>query len=176
MLYCKVRMVGSLIIDVPFRNGDYREGDRKASFFNMIEENILADDSTFWVFELLIASDNLKHSIVSMRMLINEAWYVETTNAVIHTVDDWINVLPSIKTLVFSENSCNSINSDMYISNFPKLKTITVKKNALINLNSLTIRNNTQLETIIIEDGVSAEGGFHKVKTVVLQGDDLKWF
>ena len=95
---------------------------------------------------------------------------------IIKSFEEWNSVSSRIVELVFDEGACNTINGDVYISNFPKLRTITVKKNSFKNLNLLTIRNNTQLETIVIEDGVSAEGGFHKVKTVVLQGDDLKWF
>ena len=95
---------------------------------------------------------------------------------IIKSFEEWNSVSPVIEKLIFDEGACNTINGDVYISNFPDLRSITVKKNSFKNLNLLTIRNNTQLETIVIEDGVSAEGGFHKVKTVVLQGDCLQWF
>ena len=95
---------------------------------------------------------------------------------VIKSVEEWNSVSSRIEELVFDEGACNTINGDVYISNFPNLRSIRVKKNSFKNLNLLTIQNNTQLETIVIEDGVSTGGGFQKVKTVIFQGDDLLWF
>ena len=92
---------------------------------------------------------------------------------VIKNFDEWNNIISSVTELVFDEGACNTINGDVYISNFPNLRSLTVKKNSFKNLNLLTIQNNTQLQTIVIEDGVSNGGGFQKVKTVVIQGDLL---
>ena len=43
--------------------------------------------------------------------------------------------------------------SNLTISDNPCLETIVIKKNSLKNLNSLVITNNTQLSSIVTEDG-----------------------
>ena len=85
--------------------------------------------------------------------------------------------MPSdVVELVFDEGACGTINGFMYIFNYPNLRSLTVKKSAFKNVNTLTISNNTQLERIVIEDGDSTGGAFQKVKMVIIQGEWLKGF
>ena len=88
------------------------------------------------------------------------------------TFEDWNVISKRITVLVFDEGACNLINGDVQIIDFPYLQTLTVKKNSFKNLKSLTIRNNTLLNTIVIEDGVVNQGGFQNVKTVVIKGNN----
>lgn len=93
---------------------------------------------------------------------------------VIQTFEDWISLSSDVVDLVFDEGACNSINGFVYISSYPNLRSLRVKKNAFKNLNTLTISNNTRLESIVIEDGDLTGGGLQKVRTVVIQGDGMK--
>ena len=55
------------------------------------------------------------------------------------------------------------------IENYPNLEKIVVKKNSLMNLNSLKICNNEKLKTIETEDGNCREGAFINVKNVIIE-------
>ena len=63
---------------------------------------------------------------------------------------------------------------DLKICGFENLKKLIVKKNSLMNLNSLVISNNSELESIVIEDGDGGwsrndsrnTGAFYYVKSV----------
>ena len=50
---------------------------------------------------------------------------------VIKNFDEWNNIISSVTELVFDEGACNTINGDVYISNFPNLRSLTVKKNSI---------------------------------------------
>ena len=67
-----------------------------------------------------------------------------------------------------NEGLCNSLTSNLTISNNPCLLLIDIKKNSLKNLNSLVISNITQLSSIITGDGEYGEnnGVFYYVKSV----------
>ena len=52
-----------------------------------------------------------------------------------------------------NEGLCNSLTSNLTISNYPCLESIVVKKNSFKNLNSLVISNNSQLSSIVTENG-----------------------
>ena len=56
------------------------------------------------------------------------------------------------KSITVNEGRCNSMTSDLTISNYRCLQSITVKKNSLNNLNSLTISNIPHLNSIVTED------------------------
>ena len=48
-------------------------------------------------------------------------------------------------------NCFNDLKSDLEIGNLPELKKIILKQNSLQNLNSLQIRKNKKLKTIVLE-------------------------
>ena len=56
-------------------------------------------------------------------------------------------------SITVNSGLCNSMRGNLSISNYPCLETIVIKKNSLKNLNSLVISNNTQLSSIVIDDG-----------------------
>ena len=57
------------------------------------------------------------------------------------------------KSITVNEGRCNSMTSDLFISNNPCLQSIVLKRNTLKYLNSFVISNNPQLSTLTIEDG-----------------------
>ena len=57
------------------------------------------------------------------------------------------------KSITVNSGLCNAMTSNLTISNYPCLESIVIKKNSLKNLNSLVISNNTQLSSIVTEDG-----------------------
>ena len=72
------------------------------------------------------------------------------------------------KSITVNEGRCNSMTSDLIISNYRCLESITVKKNSLKNLKSLTISNNPHLNSIIPENGERYAGSLYSVNSVVL--------
>ena len=56
-------------------------------------------------------------------------------------------------SITINEGLCNSMRSDLIISNYPCLQSIVLKRNTLKYLNSFVISNNPQLTTLTIEDG-----------------------
>ena len=64
------------------------------------------------------------------------------------------------------------------IENYPNLEKIVVKKNSLMNLNSLKICNNERLKTIEIEDGdfMRGNGAFKNVKNVIIESISIVLF
>ena len=78
--------------------------------------------------------------------------------------------LPYLQTLEIGENCLNEVKDDLVIEDYPNLEHIFVKKNSLMNLNSLKICNNDKLKTIEIEDGERwKEGAFRNVKNVIIE-------
>ena len=75
------------------------------------------------------------------------------------------------------ENCFNKLTDDLVIENYPSLKRIVVKKESLMNLNSLKICNCEKLKTIEIEDGENTvkhgdyyfAGVFSNVKNVNIE-------
>ena len=59
----------------------------------------------------------------------------------------------SVNELVIEEGCGNELKEDLKICGFENLKKLIVKKNSLMNLNSLNISNNSELESIETEDG-----------------------
>ena len=79
----------------------------------------------------------------------------------------------SVSELVIEEGCGNDLKIDLKICGFENLKKLIVKKNSLQNLNSLVISNNSELESIVIEDGPDWDdenetwyAPFEKVKSV----------
>ena len=66
--------------------------------------------------------------------------------------------------MIIEEGFGNDYFGNLVIENYPNLEKIVVKKNSLMNLNSLKICNNEKLKTIEIEDG-----DFHDVKNVIIE-------
>ena len=59
----------------------------------------------------------------------------------------------NVGELVIEEECGDELKIDLKICGFENLKKLIVKKNSLQNLNSLVISNNTQLSSIVTEDG-----------------------
>ena len=79
-----------------------------------------------------------------------------------------------INEIVIEEGCGNELETNVMICGYKNLKKIVIKKNCMKNLNSLTISNNSILESIEIEDGNSEKnnndsksiGACYKVKNV----------
>ena len=90
-------------------------------------------------------------------------------------------VLDTLTTLTIGEECFNNITSDLEICNYPYLKKIVIKKNALQNLASFKIANNTSLISIEIEDGekwyigdmLRVNGAFINVDTLIIEGTSV---
>ena len=89
------------------------------------------------------------------------------------------------RNITLKAGYCNLISSDMVISSHGFLRTIVIKgsptsaANTLGNLNSLTIKNNPLLKSVVVEDGFGSHyssgstnyyGGCANVKSVSLTG------
>ena len=80
----------------------------------------------------------------------------------------------NVGELVIEEGCGNELKIDLKICGFENLKKLIVKKNSLKNLNSLVISNNSELESIVTEDGDGGwsgndsrnTGAFYYVKSV----------
>ena len=75
---------------------------------------------------------------------------------VISTDDDCdkLNNVIALRSITVNEGMCNTMTSDLVIADSPCLEEIIVKKNALNNLNSLTIDSNNILVKIETENGI----------------------
>ena len=69
-----------------------------------------------------------------------------------------------IEEMIIEEGSGNDYYGNLIIEIYPNLQSIVVKKNSLINLNSLKICNCEQLKTIEIENEV-----LYNVKNVIIE-------
>ena len=69
-----------------------------------------------------------------------------------------------IKEMIIEEEYGNDYFGNYVIENYPNLEKIVVKKNSLMNLNSLKICNNEKLKTIEIEYDT-----FCNVKNVIIE-------
>ena len=76
-----------------------------------------------------------------------------------------------IQEMIIEEGFGNDYFGNLVIQNYPNLQSIIVKKNSLMNLNSLKICNCEKLKTIEIEDGNEWEddGAFSNVKNVIIE-------
>ena len=79
----------------------------------------------------------------------------------------------NVNELVIEEGCGNELKEDLKICRFENLKKLIVKKNSLKYLNSLVISNNSELESIVTEDGQDWDSKnetwyapFEKVKSV----------
>lgn len=52
--------------------------------------------------------------------------------------------------IVINEGMCNNITNHLSLSNYPNLQSIDIWANALNSIQSLTISNNTQLQTVSV--------------------------
>ena len=71
--------------------------------------------------------------------------------------------------MVIGENCLNEWKDDLVIENYPNLEKIVVKRNSLMNLNSLKICNCEKLENIETEDGSWINSVFRSVKNVIIE-------
>ena len=74
-----------------------------------------------------------------------------------------------VSELTIAEGCGNNIKEEFQICNYPLLKKLIVKKNSLKYLNSLVISNNSELESIVTEDGdgyPDYSGAFYYVESV----------
>ena len=69
-----------------------------------------------------------------------------------------------IEEMIIEEDYGNDYYGNLRIENYPNLQSIVVKKNSLMNLNSLKICNCDKLKTIVIEDYV-----FFNVMNVIIE-------
>ena len=81
--------------------------------------------------------------------------------------------------MIIEERFGNDYFGNLIIENYPNLQSIIVKKNSLMDLNSLKICNCEKLNTIEVEDGEewaedgewNANGAFSNVKTVIIESN-----
>ena len=74
-----------------------------------------------------------------------------------------------IEKMIIEEEFGNDYYGNLIIQNYPNLQSIVVKKNSLMNLNSLKICNCEKLKIIEIEDGDWKDGSFNYVKNVIIE-------
>ena len=73
--------------------------------------------------------------------------------------------------MIIEERFGNDYYGNLVIENYLNLEKIVVKKNSLMNLNSLKICNNDKLKTIEIEDGA-----FENVKNLIIESISMRLF
>ena len=89
--------------------------------------------------------------------------------------------MDALTTLTIGEECFNNITSDLEICNYPYLNKIVIKKNAMQNLTSFKIANNTSLMSIEIEDGNRwykgdikfVNGALFNVNTVIIESTSV---
>ena len=82
--------------------------------------------------------------------------YVSDTRkeqVIVQNINDWRHLHKMVRELEIAEDACNDMTDDLVISGFTNLRSIVVKKDAMMNLNSLKICDCDVLESIIVEDG-----------------------
>ena len=134
--------------------------------FNLIQVS-------FFSFISFIVSTNLKQQILSHLKIVKKGNIelmsiikpksIELMRMCISTGDELINLLNDSErrmtknTLVIEEGCGNELEIYLKICGLDHLKKLIVKKNSLKNLNSLVISNNSELESIVTENG---NGGY----------------
>ena len=126
--------------------------------------------SPFFSFISFIVSSNLKQQILSHlkivkkysnkeKKLVVESKPIELMKMNISKGDELTSLINdeerrvNVSELVIEEGCGNELKEDLKICKLDHLKKLTVKRNSLKNLNSLVITNNSELESIEIEDG-----------------------
>ena len=67
---------------------------------------------------------------------------------------------PGAESIIVNEGCCNHLTDNLVISDYPYLEFITIEANntsainTLANLNSLTVSNNPNLKSFVVEDGL----------------------
>ena len=79
------------------------------------------------------------------------------------------NKKEEVKELIVNENCCNDMNDDLEISGFENLEKIVFRKDCLRFLNSLQIRGNENLKSILVNDTDTYDGALEKVKKVIIE-------
>ena len=93
---------------------------------------------------------------------------------IVQNINDWRHLHKMVSKLEIAEDACNDMKDDLVISGFTNLRSIVVKKNAMMNLNSLKICDCDVLEKIIVEDGsgldddITCHAPFVNVKSVII--------
>lgn len=70
--------------------------------------------------------------------------------------------------IIVKEGSCNDFIGDYLLKDYFNLKTLVMEKNTMQNLNTLTIKDNMMLESIIIEDGSDFKSALENVNIIVI--------
>ena len=71
---------------------------------------------------------------------------------------------PGAESITVNAGYCNHLTDNLVISDYPYLEFITIKANStsaintLANLNSLTVSNNPNLKSFVVEDGFYQKG------------------
>ena len=74
-----------------------------------------------------------------------------------------------VKELIVNEKCCNDMKDDLEISGFENLVKIVFRKDCLRFLNSLRIRGNENLKSIVVDDTDTGVGALEKVKNVIIE-------
>lgn len=86
----------------------------------------------------------------------------------------------TVKRIVIEENCSNSLPSGIEICGFERLETIVVKKNALKNVPSLTVKDNPHLISFVTKDGDTKRdahnAAFEKCKYIVFSSSSILEF
>ena len=92
---------------------------------------------------------------------------------IVQNINDWRHLHKMVSKLEIAEDAGNDMTDDLVISGFTNLRSIVVKKDAMMNLNSLKICDCDVLERIIVEGGSGWDDGichapFVNVKSVII--------
>ena len=155
------------LLDIPFTNGIYTNNG--FAFYSLTSSSIRSDTSIIAFVVYYLVSTNLKNQISSSLEFDHSVVCQPLT---ISSNSDCNKLLQNgWKSITVNEGLCNSMTNNLYISYYPCLESILVKKNSLKNLNSLAISNNPQLSNIVIQDGDWETGAFKFVKSVELSSN-----
>ena len=158
----------SIINDFTYYEGEWKEnvpdGEGKLN-----DENGKLKYKGNWVKGQLKLNENewfdyvsgkiMKKGNMEMKPYVVESKPVEIIKMSISTGDELMSLLNdserrmNVNELVIEEGCGNELKIDLKICGFYHLKKLVVKKNSLKNLNSLVISNDSELESIEIEDG-----------------------
>ena len=98
---------------------------------------------------------------------------LKSLHVTIHNSNDWRQLHKMVGVIEIAENACNDMKDDLVISGFANLRSIVVKKDAMMSLKSLKICDCDVLEKIIVEGGSGwidaiCHAPFINVKSVII--------
>ena len=94
--------------------------------------------------------------------------YDKNENVILKDIGNDRIVHSLIHELVIDEGCGNDYDGDLRLCGFVNLRSIIVKKNSFVNVNSLEISDNSELKSIEIEDGELIDGAFLYVGNVII--------